>query len=231
MNTPASFLSLTSPLSSLFVKGGSDASRAIGVRESSEFGLVEHHGNTRSIAEAFIAQRFAQSFGASVKAFMPRLFTLRDSAGVVCGAFGLRSPNHRLFIEQYLDEPIEVAIAQHSQCAIERRAVIEVGHFCGAFPGAMRQLIALLATQLHREGFEWVAFTSTTGLRNAFFRVGLHPVDLAAAAVEKLLPDERASWGRYYEHAPRVSVGRIEDGVRAPWSGREVNASRPRKIA
>jgi len=184
-------------------------------RSRAAWRLVEHLGGERRSAEEFITRRYRDSLGADIEAFMPRLFTLRDSGGAICGALGLRSAHHRLFAERYLDVSVERAIARSSGCAVERQAIVEVGHFCGAFAGAMRLLIELLTERLHDEGQQWVAFTSTTALRNAFTRVGLRPIDLGPAPAEKLSSDERRRWGRYYDHAPRVSAGRVEIGMRA----------------
>jgi hypothetical protein len=179
------------------------------------FELFEHVGNDRAEAEAFISQRFAESFGSRVEAFMPRLFSLRNRDGDICGAFGLRSANRKLFLEQYLDAPIDRTIAKHAQGIVERRNIVEVGHFSGAFPGAVRAMIGLLTERLHHEGFEWVVFTGTTNLRNAFSRLGLAPIDIQAATADRLPEDERDAWGRYYDHAPRVLVGNIQEGYRA----------------
>jgi hypothetical protein len=179
------------------------------------FDLVEHTGADRSAAERFISQRFLESFGSIVESFMPRLFTLRTKDGQICGAFGLRSANRKLFLEQYLDLPIEKAIMAQTGGIARRQDIVEVGHFSGTFPGAVRAMICLLTERLHREGFEWVTFTGTASLRNAFNRMGLAPLDIQAADAGRLPAAERASWGSYYEHAPRVLVGNINVGYRA----------------
>lgn len=177
--------------------------------------LVEHVGNNRATAETFISQRFAESYGSRIEAFMPRLFSVRNREGEICGAFGLRSASRKLFLEQYLDTPIEHVIASHAGSRIERRVIVEVGHFSGAFPGAVRAMIGLLTERLHQEGYEWVVFTGTAGLRNAFCRLGLFPLDIQAATADRIPAEERAAWGSYYDHAPRVLAGNVEAGYRA----------------
>ncbi|MGE5471334.1 MAG: thermostable hemolysin [Bacteroidota bacterium] len=179
------------------------------------FALIEHAGPDRAQAENFISQRFFESFGCHVESFMPRLFSLRDQDGKTCGAFGLRSASRKLFLEQYLDTPIEQAVAARVGQAIERQSIVEVGHFSGAFPGAVRAMICLLTERLHREGYTWVTFTGTASLRNAFSRMGLSPLDLQAATADRLPADERAAWGSYYQHAPHVVVGNIREGYEA----------------
>lgn len=179
------------------------------------FELVEHGGADRAAVESFISQRFAESFGSRIEGFMPRLFSVRNQAGEICGAFGLRSANRKLFLEQYLDTPIEQTITARAGVRVERRTIVEVGHFSGAVPGVVRAMIGLLTERLHREGYEWVVFTGTTSLRNAFCRLGLCPIDIQAATADRLPAEERAAWGNYYDHAPRVLVGNIEEGYRA----------------
>ena len=74
-----------------------------------------------------IDQCFADNFGSRVEAFMPRLFSMRNRDGAICGAFGLRSANRNLFLEQYLDTPIEHTIAARVGGKVERRGIVEVG--------------------------------------------------------------------------------------------------------
>ena len=176
--------------------------------------LRESLGARRGATEKFISRCFAQSFGATVESFMPRLFAIGRDEKEICGAFGVRAASGRLFLEQYLDEPIEDLIAQHAGQRVDRRSVVEVGHFSGAFPGATRAMIALLTERLHREGFDWVVFTGTAGLRNAFARLGLRPIDICPAEAGRLPEEQRQAWGSYYDHLPRVLVGNIHEGFR-----------------
>lgn len=185
------------------------------VVRAAHYVLIEHAFETRRTAEEFIARRFAETFGAQIEAFMPRLFTLELPGGRICGAFGIRSTRQRLFVEHYLDAPIERAISARTGMVVDRNAIVEIGHFSGAAPGAMRALILLLIERLHREGFGWVTFTGTAQLRNAFRRLGLLPIDIAAAMPESIPPEARPAWGRYYDNAPRVLAGRIRDGLPA----------------
>jgi hypothetical protein len=216
---PIDFRASLQALHMLLLQGGKASTRvAPAAAEPSAppiFELFEHVGADRSSVEAFISQRFAESYGCRIEAFMPRLFSVRSRNGDICGAFGLRSAQRNLFLEQYLDTPIEKTVAAIAGGRVERQAIVEVGHFSGAFPGAVRAMIVLLTERLHRDGFDWVVFTGTTGLRNAFCRLGLCPIDVQAATIDRLPEEEHAAWGSYYDHAPRVLVGNIQDGYRA----------------
>lgn len=178
--------------------------------------LREAHGEERTQTEHFIAERYRRNFGARVEAFMPRLFALRSVGGDangIEGALGLRSAQGRLFVEQYLDAPIERAILAASGERVERASIVEVGHFAGLYPGAMRTMIVLLADRLQREGLGWVAFTGTRALYNAFWRMRLRPMPLCAASPDRLAPKARAAWGTYYGNDPWVYVGPVRSSI------------------
>ncbi len=179
------------------------------------FGMTirEHIGNDRVDVERFIRGAFASHFDACIDGFMPRLFSMIDEQHRMRGAFGLRSASSRLFVEQYLDRPIEEIIAERSGLHTARHEVIEVGHLSGNFPGATRSMIALLIRHLYREGAEWVVFTGTTVLRNAFHRIGLQPIEVAPAKVDALPVHARAQWGSYYRHKPLVLIGKVSNGL------------------
>lgn len=194
--------------------------------------LRESFGAERGRTESFIAARYKRDFGARIEAFMPRLFALRavgadahDAA--IEGALGLRNAQGRLFVEQYLEVPIEQAIRDATGERIERSSIVEVGHFAGLRPGTMRAMILLLAHRLHAEGAAWVAFAGTRALCNAFSRMHLTPVPICPATSERLPEPSRAAWGTYYWSDPWVYVGPVRDGVRA--LGETVRASRERR--
>jgi hypothetical protein len=177
--------------------------------------LHEQIGAARTEAETFIGRRFSQAFGCSLAAFMPRLFTLRGAEGRIEGALGIRAANDPLFLEQYLDTPVEEELHRCTGQRCERRRIVEVGHLSGSYPGAARTMIGQLAALLHGEGFQWVVFTGTASLRNAFGRMGLAPIEIASARSERLAQHERSTWGSYYQQSPRVFVGDIGAGHQA----------------
>jgi hypothetical protein len=176
--------------------------------------LVEEVGEDRHVAEKFIADCFRRKFDACVPSFMPRLFTLRDFDRSVLGAVGLRHGHDALYVEQYLDRPIEDAIARQSDQPCDRGLVVEVGHLCGAYPGIVRTIIDRVTSRLDREGLRWVTFAGTPSLRNAFNRLGLVPIDVGPARAESIPAADRARWGRYYDESPRVYIGSVRLGSR-----------------
>jgi hypothetical protein len=76
-------------------------------------------------------------------------------------------------------------------------------------------MIMQLTAQLFREGFRWVVFTGIAELRNAFYRLGLDPIDLAIADPTRLDRREQLQWGSYYQRMPRVQFGDVAEGFAA----------------
>ncbi|HQR50588.1 MAG TPA: thermostable hemolysin [Methylophilaceae bacterium] len=189
---------------------------ALNVRLAQVFDLREHENEERGEIESFIRQCFAAAHGARINQFMPRLLSLRAKRGDLIAAFGLRSAaDSRLFLETYLDRPIEAVLQARLGQAVNREEVIEVGNLSVLYPGAARWLIVALTAMLHEEGYKWVVFTGTASLRNGFSRLGLRPVELGAATLEHLSPSDRADWGHYYDHTPLVMAGDIAYGYRS----------------
>ncbi|MCB1900935.1 thermostable hemolysin [Cognatazoarcus halotolerans] len=178
--------------------------------------LVERHGAARGTVEAMIRERFERAYQARVVQFMPRLLALQGDDGVPLAACGLRhAESHPLFLERYLDVPVEAAIGAACDASVTRRQIIEVGQFAGSGAGAFRNLIVRLTAMLHREGQAWVVFTGTIALRNAFSRLGLAPRELGPAEPTRLDEAEREHWGSYYAHSPRVLCGNVGEGFLA----------------
>lgn len=177
--------------------------------------LVEADAALRPSLEQFIASRYQQIHGARLRHFLPRLFGAVDGGGTLVAAYGVRvADSGPLFLEQYLDAPIEAcALARFGRRAARAR-IVEIGNLAGATPGALRALIPAVTAWLLAEGHEFIAFTGAAPLRNAFGRLGLPLCELATARVDCLPEDERADWGQYYALNPAVMLGDIGAGRR-----------------
>jgi hypothetical protein len=199
--------------------------------EAEETILREHQGGARGWVEALIRQRFYETYDAQLTHLMPRLFTVTTTAPVpgsrwhdqrimstpqhMVGAFGLREAALApLFMEQYLDQPVEQVISAHAGGPVARHRIVEVGNLV-TDPGGARQMIISLTRYLHRHGFDWVVFTGVASLRAAFVQLGLRPFFLAMADPHRLSDAERACWGRYFAARPQVMGGHIAAGYLA----------------
>ncbi|HEF4760727.1 TPA: thermostable hemolysin [Pseudomonas putida] len=166
----------------------------------------------RPVFEAFIQHHFRKVHGADIRHFMPELFGMNSEAGALCAVAGARlAASGQLFLERYLDEPIDPLISAAADRAVDRARIVEVGNLAATDTGSARLSIITLTYLLAMGGLEWVAFTGSIGLVNSFHRLGLKPVTLCAADPARL-GDERNHWGSYYESKPWVHVGNIRAG-------------------
>ncbi|MCD5996677.1 thermostable hemolysin [Pseudomonas sp. CDFA 602] len=162
--------------------------------------------------EGFVQQRFREMHDAQVHHFMPELFGLSDGAGTLCAVAGIRlAAREQLFLESYLDTPIEQQVHAVAGHAVGRNAIVEVGNLAASTLGSARLSIITVTWLLAMGGLEWVAFTGNTALVNSFNRLGLRPVTLCPADPLRL-GDERHTWGSYYQTQPSVHVGDIRSG-------------------
>ena len=166
----------------------------------------------RARVEAFVREVYAAHYGAQVRQFMPVLVSLEDDAGLVVAAAGYRSAVQPLFLERYLDRPVEQVLADAAGATVPRAAIAEVGHFASVQPGQGRRLMAYVGQHLAAAGFQWVVSTATRELRVIFERVRIRPVTLGAAdpAVLGAAADD---WGSYYAHAPLVLAGEVRSNL------------------
>ena len=166
--------------------------------------------------EAFVRAAFERKHGASVTSFMPTLLSFRDGHADLRGVIGLRGASaDALYLEQYLEQPVEAAIAAVTGQPVERRQVIEVGNLAGANCRTAMRMVAALPAYLLERDYQWIVFTATSAVRGILQGFGAPLVELARAERGRVArgPDQ---WGRYYETDPRVLAGYLPASRRIP---------------
>jgi hypothetical protein len=187
-------------------------------------------GLARDRGLELIRRRFQQEHQAHLTHFMPRLLGLVDANGVLAGAAGCRpAASETLFLERYVDLPIEQAITAVAGEPVARNEVVEVGNLAADSPGCARVLIVALTAWLAGQGYRWVAFTGTRSLLNSFRRLGLTPRVLAPADPARM-GDALPQWGRYYTQQPQVVFGEIPPAQRQLSQGPGVQAWWPEGV-
>jgi len=166
----------------------------------------------RAEVEQFIGDVFRKVYGAKIRRFKPCLMSLRDHDNRLVAACGFRSAAlEPLFLENYLDQPIEAMLAERTGLPVKRGDIVEVGNLSVTEPGMARYLIAAIVNQLHATSKQWAVFTAVPMVRNAFIKMGLNPVMLGDADKSRLPAEEQAEWGSYYAQKPQImAVRRIE---------------------
>ncbi|MBK7766802.1 MAG: thermostable hemolysin [Sulfuritalea sp.] len=162
----------------------------------------------RARAETFVTDMFQRHYDAELTSFAPNLMLLEKDEGIAAVAGWRCAGTERLFLENYLDVPIETAVSRLAGKPVDRQRIVEVGNLASEARGGSVGVILTLAAHLDRLGFEWVVFTATSELIGIFRRLGLPPLALASADPERLGDDARL-WGSYYATHPVVVAGRI----------------------
>jgi hypothetical protein len=173
--------------------------------------VVTHVGagsSRRQETESFIRTIFARRYGADVTAFAPNLMLFEQNQRAIAATGWRPAQNETLFLERYLDLPIEAAMAQLAGQPVQRERIAEVGNLAAEKHGSSIQVIVTLSEHLHRLGHEWVVFTATQELIGIFSRLGIPLLALAPADPSRL-GDGARDWGRYYDTKPIVVAGKI----------------------
>lgn len=166
----------------------------------------------RAEVEALIRRVYRARYGADVRRFAPTLVGLHDADGTLVAAAGYRGADQgRLYLERYLDAPVEALLADAGP-APQRARIVEVGHLAADRAGEGRRLILQLGPHLAAQGYHWFVGTLTQELRHLFVRLGVPPRALGVAD-PALLGDEAHLWGRYYEHRPVVLAGQLQQAL------------------
>lgn len=183
---------------------------------SQSFAVAGPGAPGRGELEAFVAEAFRRGHDATVASFMPTLLSLRDGSGRLRSVVGLRGATVApLYLEQYLEQPVETAIAAATGRPIRREQVVEVGNLAGSNCRAAVRMVALLPTYLLSLEYRWIVFTATGAVRGILQGFGAPLVELARADGSRVA-DGPDHWGRYYDTDPRVLAGYLPFSRRIP---------------
>jgi len=156
-----------------------------------------------------IGRRYASAHGAVPVANYPHFCTIsRNGGNEPSAVLGFRlAKEGRLFLEDYLDSPVEEVVSALLACPIERDRIVEIGAHASDRSRATIELWALTAR--HVSGTADVAVAVLTEpLRDMFNRLGIPIIEICDADPARL-NGAGEEWGRYYEMRPKVCAGLI----------------------
>lgn len=170
------------------------------------YAVAERSSPQRPQLERRVQQGFGEHFGACISGFMPHLAHFDNDAVI-----GYRGANEEsLYLEHYLDAPIEDVIAKLVGTSVRREQIVEVGQLVVDSREAIGPLFRSLAPFLKGLGFNYICFTATAKIRLLLERAGLRGVTVARASEEAVYHAGDA-WGSYYDNDPHIIVGRLDD--------------------
>lgn len=159
-----------------------------------------------------VQRRFLEIHGARI---VPSFASYRrvDRAEVPRAALGYRrAGSEPLFLERYLDVPVEQLVSAALNRPTRRDSIIEIGNLAADDAFAMIELWGSVANDLGAV-HEVAVATLTAPLRAMFDRIGVPLTLLAPAGIAR--SDDPAAWGRYYRNDPCVCAGVISEGQSA----------------
>ncbi|MEH6617484.1 MAG: thermostable hemolysin [Porticoccus sp.] len=169
--------------------------------------------HARTEMEHYIAKQFQAVYGASVKDFLPFFLGLRCNNKLSAVTGICPASTNVLFIEQYLDNPIEDEINHFSAQHVQRSAIAEIGNLAATQRGSSQLLFILLAATLHQANIEWLAFTATPQVQKTIGKLGFQLQPIKEASPLCLNQSSLQGWGNYYDTKPMVVAGRIDEAM------------------
>ena len=157
----------------------------------------------------YIAKQYKNIYQAEIQEFLPFLMSFQCK-NLVSAAVGFKSAgNNPLFVEQYLDAPVETAMSELVQQDIERKSIIEIGNLAATWKGTSQLVLAILPIILERAGYKWAVFTATSQVDKLLKKIQINMTTLCEADVNRV-NNEDAIWGTYYnQSSPHVVFGSL----------------------
>src|SRR5690606_23573252 len=119
-----------------------------------------------------------------------------------------------MFLEHYLDQPVEQIIAGRVGTPVARSGIVEIGNLASARRGASPLLFLIVAAALDAAGYRWLAFTATPQVEKLVTRLQYQPLTLSGVDPARL-GDAITHWGSYYEARPEVMCVPLAGALRA----------------
>ncbi|MGD8873592.1 MAG: thermostable hemolysin [Gammaproteobacteria bacterium] len=169
----------------------------------------------RAAAEAFIRERFQDTYAADVCVFHPCLLGVTRGDQSITSVIGFRlASSGQFFLERYLDGSAEQLLANATGETILRQQVVEVGNLASSDTESFRFLMIGLITLLERlPQTRWMVCTVGEKLIRLLQRTRFFPIVINKATAERLSPED-GEWGSYYRHARSVVAGNVAYGMR-----------------
>jgi len=163
----------------------------------------------REPVEDFIARAYAREFAASIAVHYPLLISVSDGIGGICAAVGVRMAcDEALFLEQYLDRPVEATLRHVLDRHVGRDVIVELGSFASTGFNMSVYLLGAVSAYLSTRGFE-VGLVTATDKLSRLFDIFDFPTQVICPAGREALRDQTEDWGTYYSRNPRVIAGSI----------------------
>lgn len=157
---------------------------------------------------ALSAAEYRSHFQCELRHFYPSYLCL-ERAGTLIAVCGYRSALDSLFLEQYLDAPVEQLINERLGAQAARDHIVEIGGFAVTRRALALPFIAALAPVFQQKGFSHAVCTATLPVRQCLRALSIPTTMLGKADPDRLRVSV-TNWGNYYRNRPAVIAGPID---------------------
>lgn len=177
-------------------------------RSSSSIHVVTRQDDAYDAVCHFVHDQYRHHFDCDLKQFMPSHLVLFQDNEILAVAGFRAADTEPLFLEQYLDVPIETFIDSRLGRAPGREKIVEVGGFAAKDHSSALQLMLALSLKLYDLGFECLVCAANSPIRRCLKLSGF--IWEVLGEVDPSRVDARANnWGRYYQSRPQLLAGVI----------------------
>ncbi|RLB64174.1 MAG: hypothetical protein DRH08_10030 [Deltaproteobacteria bacterium] len=172
------------------------------------FSLNSPYSPQRPALKTYIEQQFSNTYGATITEFLPLLSSM-ECNGNISAVAGIRpAQKTELFVERYLDAPIEVILSQLNQTSIDRSSIVEIGNLSATHRGATLLFFVVQIAMLHEAGIKWDVFAATHQVGTIMSKLNFISLELGPADPARL-GDDASNWGSYYDTQPTILATNI----------------------
>lgn len=171
--------------------------------------LAWRHSDTWAAALRFVRHRYDQAFDADANPDPDCFIVAGRTPAQMGGTFdvracaGLTFASDRPFPSECdLDAPVDVEIFRRLGDTVDRKRVVEVGALASEGNRIGAEVIRLIPIISWCQGMSYILCTVTGRLARTLETLRIALVPLGPAQLERVAPDERERWGRYYDHDP-----------------------------
>lgn len=181
--------------------------------ETKSLQFSEQGDSLHSQVNQMVSKEYARHFKCKLKHFMPQSFSLVESNNLLA-CTGLRSAaKEKLFLEQYMDQSIEIVLSSAFDISIDRKEIVEIGGFALTDSSHALSFMFQLAPAFAKLGYNYAVCTVTDPVRKYLKKLGLDTINLGDADPKKVDTSDDA-WGSYYKLKPVILAGDINAAVK-----------------
>lgn len=160
-------------------------------------------------AWAFTQAQYHQRFNCQLTVPFPHIALLTGKDGAIGAVAGLRSGASPLFLEQYLDAPVDTILEKQT----DRTSIVELGAFAAINRDTALEFMLKLPQRLLDQGFEVLVCTANRPVRKCLQKLGIRS-QLLADADRSRIENDGTVWGSYYDGDPVVLAGDIRSSIK-----------------